>query len=93
MTKTQSLISRAGRALYGRKWYLPMSRDLRVPDSRIRSWVIGKREPRPDQWFDLLWRLIDRKQQIEALLVETRAAATEKPGSSVAAASGRTLRL
>jgi hypothetical protein len=41
----QSLLQRAGEALYGPRWQSEMARDLDVADRTVRRWIAGDELP------------------------------------------------
>lgn len=49
-----SLLSDAGRALFGGRWQSDMARALGVSDRTVRRWAVGTETPRPGVYVDLM---------------------------------------
>jgi hypothetical protein len=71
----QSLLQRAGEALYGPRWQSELARDLAVSDRTMRRWVAGDGAPSPGVYLDLLRLTQERAQALDALAAELQRAA------------------
>jgi len=53
VNNSRDLIRQVGRALYGARWQLELSRELGVNRITVQRWNRGDMEPSPGVWIEL----------------------------------------
>ena len=65
---SNTLLTEAGRALYGSRWQTDLAQALGVNDRTVRRWVAGTESPRASVHADLMKLCQERSKTLDDLI-------------------------